>query len=114
MDIFGFENCSPVGNSLEQLCINTANEQMNYYFHQFLFIWEREEYLVEDIVMPQDQIMQMEMPSYRHVLNLILNRPIGIMSLLDEESKFPSSNDNTLSAKLNANLAGNPAYEQPR
>ena len=47
LDIFGFENLTK--NSLEQLCINTANEQMNYYFHQFIFCWEREEHAIEDI-----------------------------------------------------------------
>ena len=35
LDIFGFEDLGD--NSLEQLCINTANEQMNYYFHQVSF-----------------------------------------------------------------------------
>jgi myosin heavy subunit len=31
-------------------------------------------------------------------------RPIGVMSLLDEEAKLPSSSDKTLTAKLNSNL----------
>ena len=46
LDIFGFENIYG-SNSFEQLCINTASEQMHYYFNQFVFCWEREEYLSE-------------------------------------------------------------------
>ena len=34
---------------LLQLCINTANEQLHFYFNQFIFCWEREEYIVEGI-----------------------------------------------------------------
>ncbi len=34
LDVFGFEDLKGASNSLEQLCVNTANEQMNYYFQQ--------------------------------------------------------------------------------
>lgn len=107
LDIFGFENLND--NSLEQMCINTANEQMNYYFHQYIFCWEKEEHLLEDITVNVPTL-----PHNKAALELILARPIGIISLLDEESKFPSANDKTLSAKLNANLSTFHHFEPPR
>jgi len=35
---------------------------------------------------------------------LICFRPLGLFSILDEESKFPSANDSTFTAKLDTHL----------
>ena len=108
LDIFGFEKLDG-HNSFEQLCINSANEQMFYFFHQYIFCWEKEEYLNEEI-----SVDMPEMPSNKEVLEMVLSRPIGALSLLDEESKFPSANDNTLLSKLHTNLSKYSVYLQPK
>ncbi|KAM6215284.1 myosin-IIIa [Rhynchocyon petersi] len=97
LDIFGFENFKK--NSFEQLCINIANEQIQYYFNQHVFAWEQNEYLHEDI-----DARVIEYEDNRPLLDLFLQKPMGLLSLLDEESRFPKATDQTLIEKFENNL----------
>lgn len=106
LDIFGFENFKR--NSFEQLCINIANEQIQFYFNQQIFSWELEEYRTEGI-----SVEQITFTDNREVLDMCLQKPIGLLALLDEESRFPRATDFTLIEKFNKNLEG-PHYEQPK
>ncbi len=92
LDIFGFENFGK--NSFEQLMINIANEQIQYYFNQHIFTWEQQEYVAEGI--PVDLV---EFSDNRPVLDMLLSRPLGLLALLDEESRFPKSSDRTLTGE---------------
>ncbi|XP_066240978.1 myosin-IIIa [Saccopteryx leptura] len=97
LDIFGFENFKK--NSFEQLCINIANEQIQYYFNQHVFAWEQNEYVIEDI-----DARVIEYEDNRPILDLFLQKPMGLLSLLDEESRFPKATDQTLIEKFEDNL----------
>ncbi|XP_020791281.1 myosin-IIIa [Boleophthalmus pectinirostris] len=97
LDIFGFENFKK--NSFEQLCINIANEQIQFYFNQHIFAWEQEEYLNEEV-----DARMIEYEDNRPLLDLFLQKPVGMLSLLDEESRFPQATDQTLVEKFECNL----------
>ncbi|XP_013370798.1 PREDICTED: myosin-IIIa [Chinchilla lanigera] len=97
LDIFGFENFKK--NSFEQLCINIANEQIQYYFNQHVFAWEQNEYLNEDV-----DARVIEYEDNRPLLDMFLQKPMGLLSLLDEESRFPKATDQTLIEKFEVNL----------
>uniref|UniRef100_A0A671XC44 non-specific serine/threonine protein kinase n=1 Tax=Sparus aurata TaxID=8175 RepID=A0A671XC44_SPAAU len=97
LDIFGFENFKK--NSFEQLCINIANEQIQFYFNQHIFAWEQDEYLNEEV-----DARMIEYEDNRPLLDLFLQKPMGMLSLLDEESRFPQATDQTLVEKFDDNL----------
>jgi hypothetical protein len=76
LDIFGFENFST--NTFEQLCINIANEQIQYYFNQHVFACERQEYINENLsVLPLPAKMDFTFYDNRPLLDMFLNKPVG-------------------------------------
>ena len=89
LDIFGFENFGT--NSFEQLCINTANEQLQFYFNDHIFKWELEELRKEGI----RSAIQVEYEDNSPNVALLLGKPGGIFSVLDEEAKMPRATDET-------------------
>ncbi|XP_076026052.1 myosin-IIIb [Genypterus blacodes] len=97
LDIFGFENFKR--NSFEQLCINIANEQIQFYFNQHIFALEQMEYQSEGV-----DASLVEYEDNRPILDMFLQKPMGLLSLLDEESRFPQATDQTLVDKFQDNL----------
>ncbi|XP_021494928.2 myosin-IIIb [Meriones unguiculatus] len=97
LDIFGFEDFQR--NSFEQLCINIANEQVQYYFNQHVFALEQMEYKSEGV----DAVL-VQYEDNRPLLDMFLQKPLGLLALLDEESRFPQATDQTLVDKFEDNL----------
>ncbi|KAM6985640.1 myosin-IIIb isoform 2-T2 [Aplochiton taeniatus] len=97
LDIFGFENFKK--NSFEQLCINIANEQIQFYFNQHIFALEQMEYQSEGV-----DASLVEYEDNRPILDMFLQKPMGLLSLLDEESRFPQATEQTLVDKFEDNL----------
>ncbi|XP_050770619.1 LOW QUALITY PROTEIN: unconventional myosin-VIIa-like [Gymnogyps californianus] len=82
LDIFGFENFAV--NRFEQLCINLANEQLQQFFNHHIFQLEQAAYREEGL--PWETIT---FNNNEPILNLLLAKPLGLLSLLDEQSAFP-------------------------
>jgi len=103
LDIYGFEIFE--NNSFEQFCINYVNETLQQIFIDLTLKTEQEEYVSEGIKwIPVDYI------NNKPCVDLIEKKPIGILSLLDEECLFPEGNDASLIDKLNKHFNNNSHY----
>ena len=109
LDIFGFELFQK--NSLEQFLINYANEKLQQFFNHQIFKLEQRIYEEEQI-----DWTVIEFVDNQECLDLIeQRRPPGILSILDEECKFPRATDATLLAKLHENFENKHRYyDKPR
>ncbi|RSL51921.1 hypothetical protein CEP54_011161 [Fusarium duplospermum] len=108
LDIYGFEHFAK--NSFEQFCINYANEKLQQEFNQHVFKLEQEEYLREQI-----DWTFIDFSDNQPCIDLIEGR-MGILSLLDEESRLPMGSDEQFVTKLHHNFstAKHKFYKKPR
>lgn len=109
LDIYGFEHFEK--NSFEQFCINYANEKLQQEFNQHVFKLEQEEYIKEEI-----EWSFIDFADNQPCINLIESR-LGVLALLDEESRLPAGNDESWVEKMYQNLDKEPTnkvFKKPR
>lgn len=108
LDIYGFEHFAK--NSFEQFCINYANEKLQQEFNQHVFKLEQEEYLREEI-----DWKFIDFSDNQPCIDLIEGK-LGVLALLDEESRLPMGSDESFVNKLHHNFANDKHkfYKKPR
>ncbi|CAF0706559.1 unnamed protein product [Brachionus calyciflorus] len=103
LDLFGFESFK--NNSIEQLMINTLNEELQSAFYRHSFNYDQLVYQREGLPYPQ-----VSFKDNKKVCDLLLQKPIGIFSLLREECKSNLSDDSEFVQKLNEYFGHNSDY----
>ncbi|XP_062376915.1 myosin-7-like [Sardina pilchardus] len=108
LDIAGFEIFD--FNTFEQLCINFTNEKLQQFFNHHMFVLEQEEYKKEGI-----EWVFIDFGMDLAACIELIEKPMGIMSILEEECMFPKASDSTFKAKLYDNHLGkNACFQKPR
>lgn len=107
LDIYGFENFN--SNSLEQLCINYANEKLQQHFVYHFMMTQQEEYQKEGI-----QWYFQDFVDNRPCLHLI-EGGISVFSLMNEECRLKRELDTkSFMIRLETSLAQNSHFSCPR
>uniref|UniRef100_A0A674PR47 Myosin heavy chain, fast skeletal muscle-like n=1 Tax=Takifugu rubripes TaxID=31033 RepID=A0A674PR47_TAKRU len=108
LDIAGFEIFDY--NSMEQLCINFTNEKLQQFFNHHMFVLEQEEYKKEGI---HWEFIDFGMDLAACIE--LIEKPMGIFSILEEECMFPKATDTSFKNKLyDQHLGKNKAFEKPK
>uniref|UniRef100_A0A8C6TMZ3 Myosin XVI n=1 Tax=Neogobius melanostomus TaxID=47308 RepID=A0A8C6TMZ3_9GOBI len=104
LDIFGFEGLQR--NGFEQLFVNMTNERLREYVSQVLFQQEHTECQQEGIATETPRC-----PGNQPVvLDFFLQKPQGLLCMLDEESQSLRPAEQTLYKRLSAQLDSSPTH----
>ncbi|XP_074745220.1 myosin XVB [Strix uralensis] len=107
VDIHGFEDLGV--NSLEQLCINFANEHLQRFFIQTVIAQEEEEYRQEQLAWIPISKMYSE-----SCLDFIAAKPHGILCILDDQTSLIQATDHTFLQKCHYHHGNSPWYTKPK
>ncbi|XP_049668999.1 myosin heavy chain, skeletal muscle, adult-like isoform X2 [Accipiter gentilis] len=108
LDIAGFEIFD--FNSFEQLCINFTNEKLQQFFNHHMFVLEQEEYKKEGI---EWTFIDFGMDLAACIE--LIEKPMGIFSILEEECMFPKATDTSFKNKLyDQHLGKSSNFQKPK
>ncbi|XP_077527343.1 myosin heavy chain isoform X35 [Haemaphysalis longicornis] len=108
LDIAGFEIFDY--NGFEQICINFTNEKLQQFFNHHMFVLEQEEYKREGI-----EWVFIDFGLDLQACIELIEKPMGLLSILEEESMFPKATDKTFEEKLKTNHLGkSPNFIKPK
>ncbi|KAL4491294.1 hypothetical protein ABPG72_021680 [Tetrahymena utriculariae] len=102
LDIFGFEIFEE--NSFEQLCINFANEKLQFQFNENMFKSEQKEYEEEGIPW-----VRIDFVDNKNTIDLFELKTGCIFNYLDDECKRNDGNDQRFMNQVSNNLSKQPA-----
>merc|ERR1719369_2318248 len=108
LDIAGFEIFEL--NVLEQLLINYTNERLQQFFNHHMFVEEQEEYKREGI---QWAFVDFGMDLVKTIE--LIEKKMGILSMLEEECIVPKATDETyLEKMMNKHLGKHQSFGKPK
>ncbi|NWT48712.1 MYSS protein, partial [Chroicocephalus maculipennis] len=97
-------------NSFEQLCINFTNEKLQQFFNHHMFVLEQEEYKKEGI---EWTFIDFGMDLAACIE--LIEKPLGIFSILEEECMFPKATDTSFKNKLyDQHLGKSSNFQKPK
>merc|ERR1719195_1588819 len=88
-------------NGFEQISINFVNEKLQQFFNNHMFVVEQELYQSEGL-----DVVMMDFGMDLAACIIMFEKPLGIWSILEEESNFPKATDKTYEDKVKAQHLG--------
>ncbi|XP_060801531.1 neither inactivation nor afterpotential protein C [Amyelois transitella] len=86
LDMFGFECYHR--NRIEQLIVNTTNEQIQFLYNQRIFAWEMQEAAEEEV-----PTASLHFYDNKNSVDQLMGRPLGLFYILDEASRTGSGQE---------------------